>query len=88
MGWNCGVAQCECEKSELSERSDQSAPLPVCWSADGKFLVYTESGDGDTKRSTWLLPMDGDRKPIPFLNAGFSVDEAKLSPVMDGRGRQ
>jgi Tol biopolymer transport system component len=62
--------------------------LPVCWSADGKLLVYTESGDGDTRRNTWVLPMDGDRKPIPFLNAGFSVDEAKLSPVTDGRGRQ
>ena len=62
--------------------------LPVCWSADGKFLVYTESGDGDTRRNTWVLPMDGNRKPIPFLNAGFSVDEAKLSPVTDGRGRQ
>jgi serine/threonine protein kinase len=74
-------------EDELVVRSPHTK-LPVCWSADGKFLVYTETGDGDTRRNTWLLPMDGDRKPIPFLNAGFSVDEANLSPVMDGRGRQ
>jgi serine/threonine protein kinase len=61
---------------------------PVCWSPDGKFLVYSETDNSDSKRNTWLLPMEGARKPIPFLNAGFSVDEAKLSPVLDGRGRQ
>jgi len=62
--------------------------FPVCWSGDGKFLVYSETANGDTRRNTWLLPMEGARQPIPFLNAGFSVDEAKLSPVMDGRRRQ
>jgi hypothetical protein len=40
-------------------------------------LVYTETGNGDMRRNTWVLPMDGDRKPIPFLNTGFSVDDGK-----------
>jgi serine/threonine protein kinase len=61
--------------------------FPVCWSPDGKFLVYSESDNSDTRRNTWLLPMEGGRKPIPFLNAGFSVDDAKLSPVPDNEGR-
>jgi Tol biopolymer transport system component len=62
--------------------------FPAGWSADGKYLLYVESGHGDTRRNTWLLPMEGDRKPIPFLNTGFDVDDAKLSPVLDDLGRQ
>jgi serine/threonine protein kinase len=61
--------------------------FPVCWSPDGKFLVYSESDESETRRHTWVLPMQGDRKPIPFLNTGFNVDEAKLSPVPDNEGR-
>jgi len=61
--------------------------FPVCWSPDGKFLVYSESDNSDTRRQTWVLPMEGSRKPIPFLNTGFSVDQAKLSPVLDNEGR-
>ncbi len=62
--------------------------FPAGWSADGKYLLYVESGYGDTRSNTWLLPMEGDRKPIPFLNTGFDVDDAKLSPVLDDLGRQ
>ncbi len=62
--------------------------FPAGWSADGKYLLYVEGGNGDTRTSTWLLPMEGDRKPIPFLNTGFNVDDAKLSPVLDDQGRQ
>lgn len=61
---------------------------PASWSADGKYLLYVESGHGDARRSTWLLPMKGDHRPIPFLNTGFNVDDAKLSPVLDDQGRQ
>jgi len=62
--------------------------LPAGWSADGKYLLYVEGGNGDTRTSAWLLPMEGDRKPIPFLNTGFDVDDAMLSPVLDDLGRQ
>ena len=62
--------------------------FPAGWSADGKYLLYVESGHGDTRSNTWLLPIEGDRKPIPFLNTGFDVDDAKLSPVLDDLGRQ
>jgi serine/threonine protein kinase len=62
--------------------------FPAGWSADGKYLLYVESGNGDTRRSAWLLPLEGDRRPIPFLNTGFDVDDAKLSPVLDDLGRQ
>ena len=61
---------------------------PAGWSADGKYLLYLENVRGDTRSNAWLLPMEGDRKPIPFLNTGFDVDDAKLSPVLDDMGRQ
>jgi serine/threonine protein kinase len=61
--------------------------FPVCWSPDGAFLIYTESDNSDTSRNTWVLPMKGDRNPIPFLNSGFDVAEANLSPVPDDKGR-
>jgi Tol biopolymer transport system component/predicted Ser/Thr protein kinase len=61
--------------------------FPACWSADGKYLVYIETGKGDMSRNTWVLPMAGDRRPVPFINIGFSVDTAGLSPVPDSLGR-
>jgi eukaryotic-like serine/threonine-protein kinase len=59
---------------------------PVCWSADGKFLVYTESDKSDT-RNTWVLPLEGDRTPIRFTNGAFDTLDPTLSPVPDGQGR-
>jgi hypothetical protein len=35
--------------------------FPACWAADAKFLVYAESGNSDTRRNTWVLPMEGNR---------------------------
>jgi serine/threonine protein kinase len=61
--------------------------FPACWSADGKYLVYTETGRGDMSSNTWVLPMNGERKPVPFLNTEFSVATASLSPVADSQGR-
>jgi Tol biopolymer transport system component len=60
--------------------------FPACWSADGKYLVYTETGTGEMRRNSWVLPLGGDRRPIPFLDTGFSVDTASLS-VPDSQGR-
>ncbi len=56
--------------------------LPDCWSPDGKMLVYTEFSP--TRESDlWILPLEGDRKPRPFLNTPFSESDAAVSP--DGR---
>jgi serine/threonine protein kinase len=59
---------------------------PVGWSMDGRFLVYVESGT-DTKSGIWVLPMEGDRKPIPFLKIAFNESSGSLSPVPDKHGR-
>ncbi|MBI4478398.1 MAG: PD40 domain-containing protein [Acidobacteria bacterium] len=51
------------------------------WSRDGRFIVYHFASE--EKRGIMLLPLSGDRKPIPYLQTPFSVDECKVSP--DGR---
>ena len=59
---------------------------PVSWSMDGRFLVYNQIGP-DTKSEIWVLPMEGDRKPIPYLKTGFHEVSGELSPVLDHQGR-
>ena len=59
---------------------------PTSWSPDGRFLVYVEL-DPKTKGDIWILPLEGDRKPFPFLRTEFNESNGKLSPVPDSRGR-
>ena len=56
--------------------------FPSQWSRDGRLLVYEER-DPKTKSDLWVLPLDGDRKPRPFLQTEFSEVHGQLSP--DGR---
>jgi dipeptidyl aminopeptidase/acylaminoacyl peptidase len=52
------------------------------WSPDGRFLVF-EQADPVTGWDLWLLPLEGERKPIPYLRTPFNETGASLSP--DGR---
>ena len=55
---------------------------PYSWSADGRFIAYRSLGaKGFTE--VWVLPLFGDRKPFPFLQAEFSQSGPRISP--DGR---
>jgi len=49
------------------------------WSLDGKLLVYSQSGT-TTKSDLWLLPLDGQKKPIPFRRTPFSEVDGQISP--------
>ena len=55
---------------------------PCSFSPDGKWLAFTEIHTGSV-RDIWVLPMDGDRKPRPFLQTPFDEREPRFSP--DGR---
>jgi Tol biopolymer transport system component len=55
---------------------------PDDWSRDGKFIVYTQTGER-TKDDLWLLPIEGDHKPIPYINTQFDEIRGQFSP--DGR---
>jgi dipeptidyl aminopeptidase/acylaminoacyl peptidase len=54
-------------------------------SRDGKFLAYTASARDPQKNAQdlWYLPLDGDKKPVLFVEAPNNQTEPRFSP--DGR---
>jgi serine/threonine protein kinase len=56
---------------------------PNDWSRDGRYLLYTVTDDPKTGFDQWVLPLEGDRKPFPFLNAIWDEQNGQFSP--DGR---
>ena len=63
-----------------AERLTKSAHMQTAqaWSPDGKTLVLQESGP--TTAELWILQVDGDRKPRPFLTGPSNKYQARLSP--------
>jgi Tol biopolymer transport system component len=60
-----------------------STPQTVLdWSRDGRYLLYQDQNP-KTGRDLWVLPLQGDRKPIPFLATPFNESNATFSP--DGK---
>jgi Tol biopolymer transport system component len=49
------------------------------WTRDGKYIVFA-SVTPDRRVDLWLLPMFGDRKPIPYLRSGSTQIQAQVSP--------
>ena len=68
-------------REELLVESD-SPKMPMSWSPDGKFIVYWVN-DPKTGSDVWVLPLAGDRKPVPFLQSPFSETWPQISP--DGK---
>ncbi len=52
--------------------------IPLDISLDETFLVFTK-GRG-ASRDLWMLPLSGDRKPVPYLATPFDEGGAMLSP--------
>jgi Tol biopolymer transport system component len=68
-------------EDELLFASDQNK-VPNSWSRDGRFLIFI-SVDPKTRQDIWVMPLEGERKPLPFLRTEFVENQAKLSA--DGR---
>jgi eukaryotic-like serine/threonine-protein kinase len=51
-------------------------------SRDGRFLLYTAE-NAKTKSDLWVLSLDGDHEPVPFLRTEFNERSGQFSP--DGR---
>lgn len=49
------------------------------WSPDGRYLVYVTATD-ETKQDLWLMPTQGDCRPIPYLRTPFNERQAQVSP--------
>jgi eukaryotic-like serine/threonine-protein kinase len=55
--------------------------IPESWSPDGRFLAFMAMAGGI--RNIFVVPLKGDRKPFPFIQAKFDQADARFSP--DGR---
>lgn len=77
----------------VKKRSDGSSPEEaiggnaaasgVCdWSRDGKWILYTNTGEG-TQNDLWVLPATGDGQPRPFLQTKAIENCGQFSP--DGK---
>ena len=53
---------------------------PTSWSRDGRFLLLTSIGAANTQLDIDLLPIDGDRRVVPFLQTQYSESQAAFSP--------
>ena len=69
------------EEELLYESSGQFAEVNG-WSPDGRYLVF-EQANPLTGWDLWLLPLAGDRKPVPYLQTKFNEVGCSISP--DGR---
>jgi Tol biopolymer transport system component len=52
---------------------------PTSWSTNGRFLLYNRA-DRLTGMDILWLPMQGNRKPTPFLNTSFQEHGGQFSP--------
>ncbi len=57
--------------------SDTETQVPRSFRPDGKMLSFDRNGD------IWILPLEGDRKPFPFIQSPASEGSDMFSP--DGR---
>jgi Tol biopolymer transport system component/predicted Ser/Thr protein kinase len=56
---------------------------PDAISPDGKFLLYTASGDPKNGDDIWVLPLAAGGKPYPLVQTPFNEADSRFSP--DGR---
>ncbi|HEV3482184.1 MAG TPA: protein kinase [Candidatus Acidoferrales bacterium] len=69
-------------KAEEALLKSKESKIPRSLSRDGHFLLYS-ADDPKTKHALWVLPLEGDKKPFPFLQTEFNEVDGHFSP--DGR---
>ena len=67
---------------ELVFKSNVLLKRPCDWSRDGRYVIFQQSESG-TGWDIWILPLTGDRKPLPWLKTTANEVGGVLSP--DGR---
>jgi Tol biopolymer transport system component len=69
------------DEKELFRDTKQNM-VPTSWSRDGRFLLY-HTGAQTHSDDLWVLPLEGDRKPVQLLATKSNERSASFSP--DGR---
>ena len=57
----------------------ENSQYPWDWSKDGRWLLYSIV-DPKTKEDLWVLPMQGNGKPEPFLITDATKTDGTFSP--------
>jgi len=68
-------------EGKLLFKSDE-LKVPCDWSRDGRYIAFDSLGK-ETGWDIWVMPVSGDRKPVPFLKTPFG----ELLPVFSPDGR-
>lgn len=72
----------EARDEKLLYQSEGQFNEVLAWSPDGRYLVF-QKAEAATGWDLWVLPLDGKREPIPYLQSRFNEYAATISP--DGR---
>src|SRR5262249_35048156 len=60
------------EGSEELLRASSQNKVPLDWSSDAKFILYSETDQKSNSTDLWALPLSGDKTPIPITNTPFN----------------
>jgi len=60
--------------------ADELSKSPTSWSPDGKFILYNSRLGPRAGAGLWVLALEGERKPFPFLKTAFNEDDGRFSP--------
>lgn len=66
------------DREQLLVESDLQK-MPMSWSPDGTSIVYSVAHP-KTGSDVWILPLTGDKKPIPLLQTSFNETHPQISP--------
>jgi eukaryotic-like serine/threonine-protein kinase len=64
--------------SEQVMVTDATNKMPLSWSHNGKFLLYSTGPFID--QNLWVLPFDGTGKPTPYMQTTFGEGWGRFSP--------
>ena len=67
-------------EEQMTHGPYSNSRAPTSWSPDGHYLLFREQHPR-TGLDIWLLPLEGDHKPIPFAQSMFNEDAAQFSPA-------
>jgi hypothetical protein len=71
-------------RSQINFFVSAGVKVATDWSRDSRYIVFYEVNP-KTNRDLWILPMFGDRKPVPFLQTDANEVDGMLSPDESGR---
>ena len=79
------IVQKSADGSGMEERilTNKYPLFPGSWSPDGTVLAFSQSTPTDDD-DLWILPMDGDRTPRPFLQTHFAEWVRRSHPMVTG----